>query len=856
MGSILIDSKDAENSISKTGDKADGMGKKLGKGIGIAAKFGAALVVGAVAAGAGIFALGVKLGDTADNLLDLNSITGMSTTEIQKWKKAAEVAGVSTDAMTNASMKLTKNMDIMSTGTGKGAESLEKLGFSFKEIENMSADERVNVLTEALAGVDDKTERARIGTDLFGSSWKEIAPVVDLGASSMQKAKDSANIISEEDLKKANDFRIKVADMKDQLGFFVTKITIALLPALNGMMTWFGEKMPQIQAVTSTVFTFMSAAISKFAEVLQNYVIPKIKQGFDFISALYNSFMSVFYDTGEVADILGNIGISPETAAKVEAFFKVILDASRSFIDWIVPKLPEIKAGFETAFDGAVIAIKALADAIQEASKWIKDHWSIVAPILAGIAGGAVAFYAITGALTVYNAAIMFANGVGPIYVAVTGAMTTVTAAFASVLAFLTSPIFLIVAAIAVLIAVGILLYKNWDTVKEKMVLAMGWIKDKSISIFNGLVEFFKTWGLTILAVITGPIGLLALAIYKNWDDIKQKTSEIWNSIVEVLSNFGAKVYTVLGIDKLVSFVIASFNFMKDTITIIFEMIVGIIGAIFSKIAQILSPIVTNVVNFVTQKWNDLKNKTTSIFNAVKNVVLTIWSAISAVVRNVANSIFSVISSIWNKVKSTTAAIFNSVKSTISSIWNGIKTTISNAASAIWSNVKSTFDKVKNAMTSPINDAKSTIKSALDKIKGFFSSLVLKFPMPKMPKFSVSKGVATFLGKEIPIPKFNVSWNAQGGLFTKPTIFNTPMGLQGFGEAGPEAAIPLTSSVLGMIGQKISDTMDAKNASTSGQVIIVQSILDGQVIAESTHNANQQLFGASSKSSAFFNGVR
>ena len=256
-GSVLVDSTEADKSIAKTDKKAGGLGTTLGKGIKTAAKFGAALGAGALVAGGAIFALGVKLGNTADELLDLNSITGMSTDNIQKWRKVTEVAGVATDAMTNASKKLTKSLDTMGEEGNKGNEALGKLGLSLEEIESMSADERMNTLTEALAGVDDKTERARIGTDLFGNSWEEIAPVVDLGTEAMNKAKDSANIISEEDLKKANDFRIKVADMKEQLSFFVTKITIAVMPTLSKMMNWVQDKMPVIKETIREAFSLI-----------------------------------------------------------------------------------------------------------------------------------------------------------------------------------------------------------------------------------------------------------------------------------------------------------------------------------------------------------------------------------------------------------------------------------------------------------------------------------------------------------------------------------------------------------------------------------------------------------------------
>jgi len=45
-------------------------------------------------------------------------------------------------------------------------------------------------------------------------------------------------------------------------------------------------------------------------------------------------------------------------------------------------------------------------------------------------------------------------------------------------------------------------------------------------------------------------------------------------------------------------------------------------------------------------------------------------------------------------------------------------------------------------------------------------------------------------------------WNAEGGIFTKPTIFSTPRGYQGVGEAGAEAIIPL-SKLPSMVGQMI-----------------------------------------------------
>lgn len=665
FGSVLVDSKDAENSISKTEGKAKNLGKSLGKGIGIAAKFGAALVVGAGAAAAGMFALGVKLGDTADEILDLNSITGMSTDSIQKWRKASEVAGVSTNAMTDASKKLTKSMDLMATGTGKGAESLEKLGLSFEEVENMSADERMNVLTEALSGVDDKTERARIGTDLFGNTWATIAPVVDLGVESMNKAKDSANIISEEDLKKANDFRIKVADMKDQLSFFVTKITVALMPALNGMMDWFSGKMPAIQSFVKTAFDNIQIAVGAVADFFTTNVIPKIRALWDWIQPhlpmIKEAFVTAF---DEVMTVLTDVAdyISTKVIAKLQELW-----------DWISPHMPMIKEAMSTAFEGMKEAISDSIQAIKDITKWFENHWAIVEPILIGIAAGALAFGVITTAITLYGA--------------VTKGITAIQLLFNAALTM--NPIGIVVVAIGLLVAAGILLYRNWDVIKAKVIELWTMIKDKFTAIKDAVVK----------------------------------------KVVEL---------TVAAIGK--------FNDLKS-------------GAI-NKFGELLSA------------------------------------------------------------------------------------------------TKTKFNEVKNAIMSPINSAKEKIKGVITAIKTLFSNLKLKLPNIKTPHFKFSNWSMNPLDWMKNMPSIGIDWYAKGGVFNKPTLFDTASGVKGVGEAGPEAVLPLNDTFYSGLANSLVNKMGM--GGQNQQIIITPApvYLDGQKFSEITFEHNQLLFGSASKSNAFLNGMR
>ena len=133
-----------------------------------------------VAVGAGLLGLAAKTGDYADSILDLNAITGMSTDSIQEWQHVTKIAGVSTDAVTNASKALTKQFDQMREGTGKGSKALEYLKINFEDLENASPDERMDMLTKALQGVEDPTRRAELATQLFKVAGEDLLPILSM----------------------------------------------------------------------------------------------------------------------------------------------------------------------------------------------------------------------------------------------------------------------------------------------------------------------------------------------------------------------------------------------------------------------------------------------------------------------------------------------------------------------------------------------------------------------------------------------------------------------------------------------------------------------------------------------------
>lgn len=124
---------------------------------------------------------------------------------------------------------------------------------------------------------------------------------------------------------------------------------------------------------------------------------------------------------------------------------------------------------------GAICSVlEGIGSALKVVGDWVKEHSEFMEPM-------AIVVGSIAAALGLVNAALGAWN-------VVAGIGAGVAAALGSAVAFLMSPLGLVVAAIAAVIAIGVLLYKNWDTVKEKAVSTWTSIWDFIRGIINSIL--------------------------------------------------------------------------------------------------------------------------------------------------------------------------------------------------------------------------------------------------------------------------------------------------------------------------------------------------------------------------------
>ncbi|MEC5422130.1 hypothetical protein QGM71_01310 [Virgibacillus sp. C22-A2] len=507
MGEVTKGMEGASSKMKATGESMKTAGGKMSK-----------MVTGPmVAVGAGMLALAKKTGNYADEVLDLQAITGMSTDSIQEWQHVAKVAGVSTNSMTTASEQLTKQMSTMADGTGKQAEALAGLGIEYKDLEAASPDERMNMLTQALSEVEDDAKRAEYGTDLLRGSWKEIAPVVSMGADAIDDAKNRAHelgtVMGEDALSDANNFRISMDELGAQMAGVGRNIMSDLMPVIQGSL------MPFIEDTLVPGFQRVGEIIGEVIEWFMGLspTVLKIIGIFMLVMAALGPLLIVF---GFLASAIGSILSLTTLLAPVFAALKVAFLAITGPIGIII---------------GIVILLAVL----------IFKYWDEIKEFT----------------ITVFSAIGDFFMKVWNLYISiVTGYIKLVISAVKAAWDWIKKT------TMTIFSAIGSFFSSIWSTyvsiIKGYINIVLSiiktvWngIKSTTESVFNGIKSFFDT----IFSGIGSAAQKFADVFGKVWDSIKEGAKAISAPIAGVLNGIMAGIEAVVNgiagaINKLPSF--------------------------------------------------------------------------------------------------------------------------------------------------------------------------------------------------------------------------------------------------------------------------------------------------------------
>ena len=196
---------------------------------------------GAVAAYAAAMLIGVEVAkksidafmSEADAVRTLSAVTGMSAQQASILNGAAGLLGVSSDALTRSFGTLNQQIE-------KG--TLAKYGIEVAHAKDGSVDFNATLenLAQHFATDTNKTQANAEAKTLLGRTYRDLLPLLTQGADGLKRLEDIAAghvaILTPEDIKAAEDFKIQVASLKDEVNKLWVEIGQQLIPTVSQLV--------------------------------------------------------------------------------------------------------------------------------------------------------------------------------------------------------------------------------------------------------------------------------------------------------------------------------------------------------------------------------------------------------------------------------------------------------------------------------------------------------------------------------------------------------------------------------------------------------------------------------------------
>ncbi|WP_049753991.1 phage tail tape measure protein [Anoxybacillus flavithermus] len=656
LGIATKKSMDFEAQLSSIKSVSGATGQQMEQLKQLAIEMGAKTKYSGLEAAQGIEEL-IKAGVSLDDIVKggLEGALSLATAGELDLAEAAEIASTALNAFKADSLSVSDAANLLAGGANASATSVKELQYGLAQVAAVASGLGLSFkdTTTALAlFANNGLKGSDAGTSLK-TMLSNLIPKSDAAAGMMKEL----GIITKDGANSFFDANGNIKSMADIAGI--------LQNALKGLNS---------EQRQNALYTMFGSDAIRAANILY-------KEGADGIKNMYNEMSKV-------------------TAAQV----------SEEKMNNLKGRIEELKGAFETAQitigNALTPAIEVLVKALQGLVDWFNNlspatqkFVAIGAAITAVIAGLVTAIGVV---LAIVGAA---ASGIGALTAAF-GAVSGAIAAAGGALAVLTGPIGIAVAAIAALIAIGVAVYKNWDTIKAKAIEIWGSIREWFNSTLDGIKQFFETTWIQI-----------GEFIISTWESIKQVTTTVWNAIKDA-------VITIL--NPFITVVTNLFNGMKNGLQMIFEGLKQYFSGVWEFIKNIFLGAVLLIVDFVTGDFEGLKNDAKAIFENLKNALNSIWEGIKLIFNGAVSAIKGYVSVAWETIKSVTSTVFTAVSNTVTTIWNGITSFFSTAVEIAKTTVVNGFKNMWNSVSEWMNSMKNTIVDVWNAAQQFLANIDLR----------------------------------------------------------------------------------------------------------------------------------
>ncbi|MDT2315925.1 phage tail tape measure protein [Enterococcus faecium] len=290
----------------------------------------------------------------------------------------------------------------------------------------------------------------------------------------------------------------------------------------------------------------------------------------------------------------------------------------------------------------------------------------------------------------------------------------------------LTNPVFLVIAAVALLVVGFIYLWNTsedfrnfwiglWEGIKSAVSSAVEWIQNAWKSTgewFNNLWKSIKEGADNVWTTIQEAPGKAADWIKNKWTETKEFFSSIWDGIKEAASSAWEGIVNILA-----PYVIAIKNVfqpMIDFFTNLWSQIGSIAGSAWEIIkTAIMGPILL-LIDLITGNFNQLKEDASML-----------WTTLTTNIQNIITTFVDIVVGYYTALKDTVINIWNVLTSTIKDVWNSFTTWIKETTNNIVNSIKQGWNNLKQGTIDLFNNMIQGAKDLWNSFKAWFINLVI-----------------------------------------------------------------------------------------------------------------------------------
>jgi len=216
--------------------------------------------------------------NSIDNLNHTADKLGIATQALEQLRYAADLSGINNDEFDNSLQRMVRRIAEAKQGAGEAKGALIELGLSAQTLGNMTPDQQLLTLADALKGVKEHSDKVRIAFKLFDTEGVKMLNMLDGGRSTIQGyMNDLSNmgLVTDDQIQKNDDFKGALTKVEYFMKSVENRIVGGLMPQLTNLLDGWAdnvlgsESFAKSVAIVTAVLKGAIGMVGAFTKSLQ-----------------------------------------------------------------------------------------------------------------------------------------------------------------------------------------------------------------------------------------------------------------------------------------------------------------------------------------------------------------------------------------------------------------------------------------------------------------------------------------------------------------------------------------------------------------------------------------------------------